>query len=137
MQYDINAIGDYMSHCGLQPKHITPEIEEMFAVDENGEFLHDIPTSRSYVSRHPKRGRHIPFLGTSVYVVQSSKKLEYNGACEYRPYGTFFTYDDAKAFVKAMGFSEEDVDIIDCVKQEFRKSIWGWDVDGSEIPWYA
>ena len=132
MAYNVNAADAYARRMGSKLERLSEEQLALFETNLDGSFKFDNPETRAWTSIHPKHGeRFHGYMTPCVYIVQSINRdcKHVDGKCERRAYGLFFDLETARDYIKLNDLAGK-AEIITCMKRDFRKSIWGWDVDG-------
>jgi hypothetical protein len=132
MSYNVNAADAYARSFGSKLERLTDEQLALFETNPDGSFKFDNPETRAWMSIHPKSGERFPgYMTPCVYIVQSIENdyVYADGRRGRTAYGMFFDLATARNYIASAGL-EEKAEIITCMKRDFRKSIWGWDVDG-------
>ena len=134
MAHDLELAARYAVEHNKTYAELTDEEVSLFDFDENGNLVNNTPVTRRLSSIYPRHGERFPqHINNFVYIVQSTEKIitERNGKKTYETYGLFFDRARAQEYIESMNFEDGTVEIIPCPKVDFRKSIWGWDVDGN------
>ena len=132
MGFNVNAAESYAHSRGTKLERLSDEQLSLFETNPDGTFKFDNLETRAWNSIHPRDNeRFHGYMTPCVYIVQSIG-LDYehvDGRRERRAYGLFFDLETARNYIAdndLLGKAE----VITCMKRDFRKSIWGWDVDG-------
>ena len=133
MSFNINAAEAYAQRRGTSSRFLTEEQLDLFRTNPDGTFVFDNHETRIWNSVHPRSGERFRHCKNSyIYIVQAIEPTieRRDGRTERRTYGLFFSSADAREYMKTMGLDDGTAEIIPCMKRDFRKSFWGWDVDG-------